>query len=522
MPAPGAEGAAAPDPPRTLFVELTSACNMHCAFCPSDLLRRKKEHLAEASLKSFLAQVRDLEIRAPVMLNVLGEPLLNKRIYSLLDELEAAGHPVTLISNMTLLGDAAVRRELLRHANLTLAMSFQTASARAYRLRGYERLPFRAFYPIFLAAVEDKFRLASGARLELHVASNWVLTHDPTIQADGGLNLWANFPSEKAERRWIGRMLNRLERLGRKMRRRYEASYAASTAAVRVKYAEHIGREIAIDRAGLPENFQRLKEDAFWGYMPLPDVFLVFKSLELWTRSREFLRAALPPGHAAYVEERMAPLRCSMADSLGMLANGDLILCCLDYEGEMGLGNIRDVVLRDVLLAEKRAAVRRDAMAATLCRRCRGNLFVFFQKPLAGGKEQWIDKFGRGFWSYEAGLHGSGGRWTDGRGWAYILARIPARRLQLSFFSSFPAETKFTLTVFPQDPETDEFPRAAASFTFRGRRGEASEFVAACEFQLGRLYRLEIGSPFFIPDETLNNGDRRRLGLTVFSLAILD
>ncbi|MDD8013690.1 MAG: hypothetical protein PHX05_09455, partial [Acidobacteriota bacterium] len=88
MPAPGAEGAAAPDPPRTLFVELTSACNMHCAFCPSDILRRQKEHLAEASLKSFLAQVRDLEIRAPVMLNVLGEPLLNKRIYSLLDELE--------------------------------------------------------------------------------------------------------------------------------------------------------------------------------------------------------------------------------------------------------------------------------------------------------------------------------------------------------------------------------------------------------------------------------------------------
>jgi hypothetical protein len=507
--------------PRTLFIELTSHCNMHCAFCPSDVLRRPKQHLGESDLKSFLEQVQALGCRSPVMLNVLGEPLLNKRLYPLLDELEAAGHAVTLISNMTLLGDPGVRSELLHHANLTLAMSFQTATARSYRLRGYERLPLRAFYPIFLAAVEEKFRRRSGTRLELHVASNYVMTHDPSIQADDGLELWANFPSAGAERRWIARMLNRLERLARRMKRRHAEAYAAAAAAAACMYREHIGKEIAVDRAGLPQGFQRLKEDAFWGYMPLPDVFLVFKSLELWTRHPDFLRAALPAGRIALVEERSEPMPCPMADSLGLLANGDLILCCLDYEGEMKLGNIRDAALEDVLLSDRRAAARRDAMSEALCRRCRGNLFVFATAPLAGRREQEVDKFGRGFWPYESGLHGSGGRWTDGCGWAYVLARVPGRRIRISFWSAFPDAAPLGLAISPQDPQTGGFPTAAADFSFSGRQGERGEFAADFAFVPGRLYRLEVRSPFFVPGETQAHGDRRRLGLTVFSLRIL-
>ncbi|NMD09848.1 MAG: hypothetical protein GYA74_01595, partial [Acidobacteria bacterium] len=52
--------ASIPDPPGTIFLELTSACNMHCAFCPSDVLRRPKEPLSEARLKSFLGQLHAL------------------------------------------------------------------------------------------------------------------------------------------------------------------------------------------------------------------------------------------------------------------------------------------------------------------------------------------------------------------------------------------------------------------------------------------------------------------------------
>jgi hypothetical protein len=513
--------AAASDLPRTIFIELTSCCNMHCAFCPSDVLRRPKEFLSASRLRSFLDQLHAMNCRAPIMLNVLGEPLLNKKIYPLLDELEVAGHPVTLITNMTLLGDEEVRKELLRHGNLTLAMSLQAATARLYALRGYDRLPYRAFFKIFLAVVKDKFRLQSGTRLEIHVASNFVMAHDPTIQADGGLNLWANFPNEKSELRWITRMLRQLDRLALRMKRRYTVAFAATAAAAAVKYREQIGKKIALERTGLPANFQHLKEDVFWGYMALPDVFLVFKSLELWTRDKAFLQAALPPGRMAYVEEREDSMPCFMADSFGMLANGDYVFCCLDYEGEMGLGNIDSTSVAAVLHSGKRATVRRDAMAAALCRRCRGNLFVFSTRALAGGSEQAVDKFGRGFWPREENLHGIGGRWTDGCAWAYVFARIPARRVRLSFLFDFPDEAQLTIAISPFDPAAECFFPPVASFPLQGQRCAISEFEVAFDFQAGRLYRLEIRSPFFIPDEIHGNGDRRRLGLAVFSIAIL-
>ncbi len=509
------------DPPRTIFLELTSHCNMHCSFCPSDVLRRPKENLSEERRRRFLDQVRALGLTTPVLLNVLGEPLLNKNIFPLLDELEAAGHPVTLITNMTLLDEAEVRRELLRHGNLTLALSFQTATPRAYALRGYARMPFEAYEKIIGKVVEDKFRRGSGARIEIHVASNAVMSRDPTIQADGGLDLWANFPDEKAERRWIAGALRRLDRLARRMKRKYGGAFREARAAAAVKYKDHIGTKIAVDRAGLPENFQRLKDEAFWGYMALPDVFLVFKSLEPWTRDPVFLEAALPPDRFVYAEERVDPRPCVMADNVGLLSNGDYILCCLDYEGEMNLGNIDRMPLADVLRSEKRTAVRRDAMTEPLCRRCRGNLFIFNSDLLSGETEQRVGHFGRGFWPREEGLHVIGGRWTDGRAWAYVFARLPGRRLRLSFQSDFEPDIPLHLAVSAFDPGSGGFPATAADFLMRGPKNERTEFEAMFDFQPGRLYRIEIGSPHFIPDENLHNGDTRRLGLAVFAISLL-
>jgi len=160
-------------------------------------------------------------------------------------------------------------------------------------------------------------------------------------------------------------------------------------------------------------------------------------------------------------------------------------------------------------------------MAEALCRRCRGNLFVFATEALPGRREQAIDKFGRGFWPYESGLHALGGRWTDGCGWAYVFTRIPARRVRLSFWSGFPKETQFTLLISLYDPLADGFPAPAAAFPFSGRENGRDELEAAFAFLPGRLYRLEIRSPHFFPGETPGNDDQRRLGLAIFSLTIL-
>ena len=506
------------DPPRTLFLELTSHCNMHCSFCPSDVLRRPKEHLSEARLRKFLDQIHALNLHIPVLLNVLGEPLLNKMVYKVLDLLEAEGHPVTLITNVSLLGDPDVRLKLLRHANLTLALSLQTVTKRSYRMRGYDRLPFKKFYGTVFEVIDDKFRTGSGVRLEVHVASNFVVSHDPTVQAGRGFDLWTNFPSGGAERRWIVRTLKRLERLAAVLEKRYPEAYARERVAAQEKYKEHIGTKIALDRAGLPPDFHRLKDEVFWGYMALPNVFLVFKSLELWTRDRDFLRTALPEGTFVYVEEREEPRICIMAENFGLLANGEYVLCCLDYEAEMAVGNIDSMPVGEALGSGKRSAVRKDAMTEKVCRRCKGNAFVFETAPVFSSVQE-VDRFGRGFWEFESGLSGSGGRWTMGRAWAYVYARIAARSLMLSFLSPFEEAVPLGLTVSAYDESLNDF-RTSKAFAFGGRKGDESKFEAAFDFVPGRLYRIQIDSPVFVPDEASHNGDTRRLGIAVYSMTL--
>lgn len=506
------------DAPRTVFIELTSHCNMHCDFCPSDILRREKGTLDEARISSFLDQLQALGGRPPVMLNVLGEPLLAKGVYGLLDRLERDGHPVTLITNMTLLGDAEVRRDLLRHANLTLAMSLQTATPESYRMRGYSKLTFEEFLGLAFAVMEDKFRQGSGTRLEIHVASGWVLAHDPTIQSDSPLAPWPIFPGERAERRWIAGTLRRLEAFGRRMKKAWPQAYAAEQARTAALYRDHIGTRIAVTRRQLPPDFHRLKDEVFWGYMPLPHVLLVFKSFELWTRDEAFLRRALPPDKAFYVEENPGPRACPMTESFGLLADGRYLLCCLDYEGEMGLGGIDGTSVADALSGAVRARIRDDAMTEPVCRRCKGNLFIFDTTPLAG-TEQPVDKFGLGWWPYEPGLHGRGGRWTKGRAWAYVFARIPARRLEIRCLSPFLENAAVMVRIQPYDPEARRF-LEGDGFSLRARRGISEAFGIEHVLEPGRLYRIEIESGTFVPAEENGGPDPRRLGLAVHDMGL--
>jgi hypothetical protein len=507
-----------PAAPRTVFIELTSHCNMHCAFCPSDILRRGKRHQDDARVRAFLDQLHALDLRPPILLNVLGEPLLNKRIYEYLDLLEREGHLVTLITNLTLLEDPAVRRELLKHANLTLALSVQTATPESFALRGYPNMTFKRFFGLVDEVIEDKFRLGSGTRVEIHIASNYVVGHDPTIRSDRPLRLWPNFADEKSERRWIEKTLDRLDKRARAMRKSRPSAFAEEERRTAVLYKDHLGTRIAASRAALPPEFFRLKDEVFWGYMFLPNVFLVFKSFELWTRDEAFLRSVLPAGSFFYVEENPGPWACPMTESFGILSGGEYALCCLDYEGEMGLGRLDEVPVAAALGSDARARIRADAMTEAVCRRCKGNLFVFDTAALPG-PGQTVDKFGRGFWEWEPGLHGRGGRWSKGEGRAYVYARIPARSVALEYFSPFADGAEFRLDVETFLPGNRTF-RPAVSFPFRGSRGRLAEFRADFAFHPGEFYRLTLHSPVFRPDDELHNGDIRSLGLAVLRIEL--
>jgi len=495
---------------------------MHCVFCPSDDLTRKRSHINDSHLKSFIDQIHELGIQAPILCNVLGESLLNKKIYQYLDLFEEYGHAVTLITNAILLEDENIRKELLKHNNLTLALSIQTPGRKSFKMRGYPSMSFRRFFKIPFKVIEEKFRMGSSALVEIHIASDYWVMNDPALHTDSPIDLWKNFPSQKKEKKWLMRYIKRLERFAKKLEKKYKPNFENEKQAAFIKFKDLIGNRIAVTRETWPENYPYVFEDIFWGYMFMPDVLLKFKLLGLWNKNYRFLRRNFPPDKFLYIEENVKPICCSMTDNLGILTNGDFVFCCIEYEGEMKLGNIAETKVKDLLDSERRAQIRQNATIEPVCRRCKGDVFVMdTHKP--DQPVQKVNHFGQGWETYEKNLYETGGRWTTGRAWSYVYTRIDAKKIKIRFFTEQASGTPFQLNILSCQDQTVENPVfiPAASFTFYGETQKTNGFEANFDFKIFSFYRIELSTPTFIPDEKMGNGDKRSLGIALFDMEIL-
>jgi hypothetical protein len=158
-------------------------------------------------------------------------------------------------------------------------------------------------------------------------------------------------------------------------------------------------------------------------------------------------------------------------------------------------------------------------MTEEVCRRCKGRVFVFDTGPLAA-KEQVVDKFGGGWWDWEKDLYGVGGRWTKGKARSYVFVRIPARTIEIRFFSELDDTAPLHVSLQVYEEETKTF-REGKRFVFYGKRGSRGTFEAAFDFLPSRLHRIELSTPTFVPDEGSRSGDTRSLGLAVFEIRLL-
>src|SRR5262245_34767963 len=125
--------------PGVLFLELTNHCNMHCTFCPSDELQKPRTHIADADATAFIRQVATLQLGRPIQFNVLGEPLLNRKVYDYIALCEEFSIEVLLITNISLLSEDRLDK-IFSHNNVVLVLSLQTPTAESYRLRKYHKI----------------------------------------------------------------------------------------------------------------------------------------------------------------------------------------------------------------------------------------------------------------------------------------------------------------------------------------------------------------------------------------------
>ncbi|MQA21207.1 radical SAM/SPASM domain-containing protein [Rugamonas rivuli] len=505
--------------PEVFFLELTNHCNMHCTFCPSDYLKKERGNADDELAVRFIEEVRDLGLNKPIQFNVLGEPLLNKKIYKYIDLCEQYGIEVYLISNFAIL-DAERAKKIFQHDNVALVLSLQTPTEDSYkRMRGYDKLNFEQYFDRIFPALREKFAAGSESRVEVHVTSTSNMRADSTIQSDFDLNMWDPFDVEDKDA-FVLNLLNRFDGFSEQLRAEFPEQFEAERVRSLEQYAEQLGRNhLAASRDTIPDGAIDMTEDQFWGYMFAPNCFIRFKTFGLWTKEETFMKTFLPKESVVYVEEREEALDCSMAHNVSMLADGQMSLCCLDYEGEMGLPNMRDTSIVELLRAPEREAIAKDSMKSEVCRRCQGNIFVF-DSEAKDERATKFDKFGRGWHPFEPDMNGVGGRWSNGNGWLYFLARQDSNLLNLRIMSIYDSATPLTVQVREHDEASKQFGEVLQQQVFFGVQNQMIDAQLPVSLKQGQLYRVDLLSPTFVPAEANGGDDRRSLGIMLFEAGV--
>lgn len=108
-------------PYRQAYVEITSACNFKCHFCPSPTLQRSRSFMDPEVFDILAPQVAELADQ--VYLHVMGEPTLHPKLESILGSCKSQNLPVAITTNGSLLekcGQLLLDSPHLRQINLSL------------------------------------------------------------------------------------------------------------------------------------------------------------------------------------------------------------------------------------------------------------------------------------------------------------------------------------------------------------------------------------------------------------------
>src|SRR5713226_1933765 len=323
---------------KIIYLELTNACNFTCDYCPIDQQTRKKVVMPSDVARNIIDQIADNNLTQFLSFHLMGEPFLHKDLCALTAYAEARGIRVRLLTNGSLLEKG--RNEGLFKGNLSrLEIGFRTPNDTSFnlRLRGGS-LTLAEYTQRVKDLIDDKIRMQSKTELciKLFIRSfaAEVKMGDPyehLTSKEDNLNVAKLFQDHTLE-----------------------------TAR---KYGVIVGE------------FEKIPVRIINGEYPIfPGIDIGFSRIQdFWVREqRGEMNKAAKRGYPALVGGCSAGFR----DDFGILANGEVTTCCVDYDGKNVIGDLRKQSLMEVLESPKAKRIRRSFQMfhppMPFCRDCLG------------------------------------------------------------------------------------------------------------------------------------------------------
>ncbi|MBO4713024.1 MAG: SPASM domain-containing protein [Fibrobacter sp.] len=303
----------------SVYIEITDSCNLHCSFCPCGT--RSQNGDTSGALRNFMptplfekciAGAQEIGAKN-VFFHVLGEPTLHPGFVHYLKKLEQTQLKLTLTTNGTTIertGRSILASPAVRQVN--------------FSTHAYAELP-REAAERYLQNVLDFCQLAAAESPDLYI----------------NLRLWNVGAAEATP--WNRYMLDRIRK----------------TFGVDVTPGHFCSRHKSFNISGRIY----LHEDTRFEW---PGSNKVTSASSVTLETRDERKDDL---------EKTAQGTCRALDThVAILHDGRVVACCLDYSGQITLGNIQETSLAEILEAplarELREGFAQNELRHPLCKAC--------------------------------------------------------------------------------------------------------------------------------------------------------
>ncbi len=318
------------NPINKIYFELSNICNFRCDFCPITLSKRKKEYLSFELLRKGINEIVKERITDTVSFHLLGEPLLHPGIFDAVVYAKKHGLRVELTTNGSLLTEKNVSKIIDSDID-QITISMQTNNCDHHLARNTE-IPFNEYYQKILKAIQMMKQTSNAIEIQVSL-----------MNTSTGKYFMVDSPLA-------------IESKGRGFKQELSAVIydIYSTLDIKISYDE-------IHRKLLKINTDSLK------IIKIDKQISVFIQLFAdWGNT--FTSKKVSPAIIGY---------CGiLLKNIAVLSNGEVTICCVDYDGETSLGNLRTDSLMSLLTSEKvktlQDGLRKWRFIHPQCQRCAG------------------------------------------------------------------------------------------------------------------------------------------------------
>ncbi len=321
-------------------MELTNVCNLKCDFCPITHQTRKRTFMETELAKDIISEIAEHHLSDYISFHIMGEPLLHKDVLELCHFAKEQGLSAVLFTNGVLLNEE-LNTKLLATGLDRLEVSFRTPNELAFiQKSSSSSLTFEAYKDKVKGLISSKLESDSHTEIRIHFfkKSKFFDSFCPVdtrylTNSQENLSIMNEFQMH---------CLTMAKRLGKDISKYQAVSLSPSRDAVEI-----------FDRISLCcERLNSFYLNESSRYSSYSKAF--FGSCDTFRNQSDF----------------------------GILANGDVTTCCLDYNGENAIDNVRNKKLIDILEMDQVKSIIKHFNhyhpPTDLCRRCLGSPNVLF------------------------------------------------------------------------------------------------------------------------------------------------